>query len=1035
MERSSPVLVAAAGIAAGFLAVDLGPGATVVAGLLLVGGVRLSGAPRVRLLAVAVALGAVTAARAASAPADDAFSARLPESDAVRVVVEGVVASADPPSATGTPFVLDVERTLDAAGRHAAPGRVRALAAPGASGSPALHPGDRVTVAGLASRVPAVTNPGGFDGRAHEARRGVFARLAVPDPACVERRDASDGPLAALSRARHALAARYDETLPAADAGLLRSLVLGDRGALAPDDRERFRAAGAAHVLAISGAHVALLAAGALALLRRLRTPRRPATLVVLVAVALLVPFTGGAAPVVRSAAGFGLFALGRLLGREPSGGVLLASVGATFLVVDPTAAQDPGFRMSFAAAAGLLLLAGRIRRALASDRIVLGPGTGPPPKAPVRAALAAGIAAWLGSTPVAVHDLGQAGLVAVPVGLVVVPLSTLLMAAGTLAASLHDLPALGAGAEAAARALAVALRASLDAPVAAGFVQGPVAPPPAAWYGAYAVAFVVAGRARAPAAGAAFAALAALLGALHPERDRSPPPDVRVTLLDVGHGQAALLETPDGATALLDAGSRDRREVGARVVGPALEALGVVRLDLAVVSHADADHLNAFPSVLAHVPARLLVHPPRFDPAVLSPMAAAVPATLEAADGDVLLAGPWGRLRVLGPARDPPPDRSENDACLVLVVETSVGSLLLAGDLEAAGVDDLLAAHPDLAADVLVVPHHGLPSAGRDRLLAAVRPRHRLVSAADATAALAPAGSRVTGREGALVAQARPDGWHVGLAPRAIVRPGDGYDPPAPMADLATLALAAVVLAGIVAASVRLRWLVPAAASAAGALGLVSVAAFSWAGLAGLLAPFLVATLLGKLPGGLDAGGPRVLRQVLANGLPALLAAGAALAGLSSGAVAFAGALATLGADTVATEIGTRYGGTPRHALTGRALARGESGGVTAAGLLVSVAGAVLAPAAMLACGALGLADAGRAAAAGVVAAWLDSALGAALQRKGRCATCGRLAEGATCCGAAPVALPRRLARLDNDAVNLVTGVAGAVLAWGLAA
>jgi uncharacterized membrane protein len=68
------------------------------------------------------------------------------------------------------------------------------------------------------------------------------------------------------------------------------------------------------------------------------------------------------------------------------------------------------------------------------------------------------------------------------------------------------------------------------------------------------------------------------------------------------------------------------------------------------------------------------------------------------------------------------------------------------------------------------------------------------------------------------------------------------------------------------------------------------------------------------------------------------------------------------------------------------------------------------------------------------VVAGFADSALGAVLQRKGTCATCGRVVEDAVCCGAPPARLPGRLAFLDNDAVNLVNGVVGALIAWALA-
>ena len=124
-----------------------------------------------------------------------------------------------------------------------------------------------------------------------------------------------------------------------------------------------------------------------------------------------------------------------------------------------------------------------------------------------------------------------------------------------------------------------------------------------------------------------------------------------------------------------------------------------------------------------------------------------------------------------------------------------------------------------------------------------------------------------------------------------------------------------------------------------------MATASLGYGAFAALLAPFLVATLLGRLPGRPRERG-RSLAQVLANGLPALLGALVAFLGArGDGAALLVGGLACLGADTCATEIGTRYGGTPRALLGGRALAPGESGGVTLAGLLASAGGALLAP------------------------------------------------------------------------------------------
>ncbi len=993
--------------------------------------------------ALGLLLGLATGARARELDRSAPFVRGLPEAPA-RLDLAGTIRSADPPGRGGVAFVLDVERVTDGRGTTGVDLRLDGLvggfrargsesAAGPSSDGPPLAPGDVVTLAGIVESIPPPTNPGVYDARAAAARRGIDARVVVPDGRGVVVLRHGDGPAAAVARARTAVAAALDDAFTPDDAGLLRSLCLGDRGALAPDDRRRFREAGAAHILAISGSHVALLTATMLWMLRRARIPPRLAALVVIVGTLLLVPFTGSAPPVVRSAAGFVLFLGGRLLGREPTGTTLLAIVAAGYAVLDPGTGSDPGFRMSFAAAGGLILLAPRIRRVLVPDTIRL-PGAAPP-KALVRTALAAGLAAWLSSTPFAVAALGQAGFVAVPVGLVAVPLSTLALVGGAAAAALRAVPVLGFAARRGIEGVLAGLRWFLDRPAALGCGTGPVEPPTLVWYLAYLAAIVGLARGGARVASVSAFVLLVLLVDLGARSEPRPPAGVRLTLLDVGHGQAALLETSDGRRALLDAGSRDRRDVAERVVLPALFALRATTLDLASASHADDDHAGALPAVLDEVPTGTIIVPPRFDPAVRAALEATHRPVVAVADGDGLLAGPWGRLVVLGPRSGAAPGASRNDDCLVLAIETPWGSIVLPGDREARGVETLLATHPDLRADVLVLPHHGHPNPGRERLIAATAPGTRLASAPPSALARLPEATRATGREGALVLTLDAAGLRVD-APFASRRPTDGeYDRPLdPMHDPLTLASAAAALAVVGFVAVRLAWLTRGGAAGAVVLGFAGVLAFGWPALAALLAPFVVATLAGKLPGGDPGEGPRTLRQVAANGLVSFAGALVGIAGAPTvGLAVFLGGLAALGADTLATEFGTRYGGTPRSLATLRPLARGESGGVTIVGLVASVAGACLAPIAYVAAlgGGTGATRAVLVlAGAGFVAGLADSALGAALQRKGRCAACGAIVESAAHCGAAPAGLPRRLGWLDNDVVNLANGLVGAALA-----
>ncbi len=217
--------------------------------------------------------------------------------------------------------------------------------------------------------------------------------------------------------------------------------------------------------------------------------------------------------------------------------------------------------------------------------------------------------------------------------------------------------------------------------------------------------------------------------------------------------------------------------------------------------------------------------------------------------------------------------------------------------------------------------------------------------------------------------------------------------------------------------------WLSPGGALAALAVGALVAIGTGWAGVALLLAFFLPATLL--TPG----GGRRRAVQVLANGGIAAAAALLARAHPAWGA-AFAGALAAAAADTWATEIGGRSRQLPRLITTGRPVAAGTSGGVTWLGTAAGAAGAAFIAAVAALLGMVRPGWAALAGAGGFAACLADSLLGATLQARYRCATCGTVCETPRpCCGRIP-ALAGGLRWMTNDTVNLLATAAGAVVA-----
>jgi uncharacterized protein (TIGR00297 family) len=255
---------------------------------------------------------------------------------------------------------------------------------------------------------------------------------------------------------------------------------------------------------------------------------------------------------------------------------------------------------------------------------------------------------------------------------------------------------------------------------------------------------------------------------------------------------------------------------------------------------------------------------------------------------------------------------------------------------------------------------------------------------------------------------------------------------------------LALVVAVPIAALAMAAGSLTLAGAVAAVVVGALCIlAGWGWAAL--LILYFVVAVAFSKA--GADAkarrtgsvvakAGGRDAVQVLANGGVFALAAFASThvpaAAATLLATAAAGALAASAADTLATEIGTLAGGEPRSVMGWHTVPAGTSGGVTAAGSLAMVGGAVLVA---LAAAWMGLApDALAPATGGVAGAIADSLLGALVQERRRCPRCDRATERRIHdCGTATVHAGG-LAWLDNDLVNLCATLIGAAVAAALA-
>jgi competence protein ComEC len=618
-------------------------------------------------------------------------------------------------------------------------------------------PGERWRVAGRLARFSAPVNPGAPDVRAIWASRGVYAALRAAEGAPLGASTlAVDRARGMVDGLRLGLLSGLAPGLSADRHALLGSLLLGAGAAPVPEAiAGRFRDAGLAHLLAASGAQVALLGGLVVALVRVLGGGPVAQAILGSAGLALYLALTGGAPGMVRATL-MGLVGLaGLVLEASPLPFAALWAAVLGLVALDPACVADLGFQFSVLATYALL----RLAHGGLSARLP-GPGW-------LWTGLAAPVVTWAWVTPWQAHVFHVVPLAGIPANWASGPLVAILTPWSLGVAVLGM--AWPGGAALANRVTAVGL-AALEAVAAAAvavpgqLVAVPAVPP-----------LVLAGTYVALACGLARWRWAlAVLGLALCGWPAPAPGELQVAVLAVGQGDAIVIRTPGGETLVVDAGpAGGGSDAGARVVLPYLRQSGVRRLALAVASHPHMDHVGGLPALARALPiaeaweAGSSTEGPAARGLLASWLAAGIPWRTPAS-GPLVWRSEGVELRALQRRGRP---ASLNDASLVLTLRHGATTMLLPGDLEAPGERALAAGHETLAAQVLKVGHHGARGSSSAAWLAAVRPALAIVSVgagsvhghphAEALARLTATGAEVvrTDRHGAILL--RSDGCH----------------------------------------------------------------------------------------------------------------------------------------------------------------------------------------------------------------------------------------------------------------------------------
>jgi len=624
------------------------------------------------------------------------------------------------PSTFRARFFLDAHYLIQAHETHSVSGRVEVWLE-GAGALPQV--GERIEITGILRFPEGPSNPGGFDRSAQLRDQGIVATLDSDLAACrvLDSAALRHQPFRIRVWLRRQSIGLLERFVPPSQRGLAVALLLGDSNAMTGDDWDVYMRTGVIHALAISGQHLMVLA-GFLGVLLRLGhlTRRRTAPAIVgfLFAYAVL---TGGRPPVMRAVWMVLALSIGARIRRPVLPANALALAWILVGLWQPSDLFQTGCLLSFLAVAALIWGISYAREEDPVEKLLA-------EQRPIWMNLSLGIWRWIrwiylvnGLVWVIVMPLIAFRMnIVSPIALFIGPLIVL----GTSIALLSGFLTLILGALAPplgylfgtltgwSLAYCQSIATVGDGVPGAYFYVAAVS---AAWLllfylGIFSYLTISSVR-RHPVFFWTACALWLALGVAQQLWPRSVH-EFRCTFLAVDHGGCVVLEAPDGAVFLYDAGAMAGPEVTRQHIAPFLWQRGIRTIDEVFLSHADLDHFNGIPALLE----RFSVGRISLTPSFAARTTPGVAHTLEAIERRriptrIVSAGaPWTQngldFEILHPPTVGPPG-NENARSMVLRVEFETLSILLTGDLEKMGLEQVLRL-PARRVDVLMAPHHG---------------------------------------------------------------------------------------------------------------------------------------------------------------------------------------------------------------------------------------------------------------------------------------------------------------------------------------
>jgi competence protein ComEC len=656
-----------------------------------------------------------------------------------------------------------------------------------------LMPGDRVRGWAVWRTPHNYQNPGSSDIAGMLARRDVFLVGRAKSARLIEsiQGDCSSFMTAASNAVRNRVRRSLQPIQREGDnqsSAILASLIIGDYSKLTNSTREIFQNSGTYHVLVVSGLHVAWIAGVLMLLFRWIRLPERIRYLLTALAIIFYAAVIGFQASITRCLWMFILYLVGRLLIRQADPANILFATALLILLVEPDWLFEVGFQLSFLSVLAIAMTAAPaierylrplldpLRHSGYPDRLFLEPGSWhrrgrkfrvqcelffeemtdslfPAAYGPILCVvrvlssfalatcgvflISLSVQIWL--EPLLAYYFNRMSWISPLANLALVPFSSLVLSAGVISTIAMNVPWLGAALIQIAGWLASMLLYSAGriTMIEGAWQRCPT--PTAIWVELgilllFLWTFFKWKRFWIPCS-YILLLLAFLSLGWHPALiQKQEKALLKITFLDVGEGDSAVISFPNGRHWVLDAGglreSAHSLDIGEAVVSRYLWHEWITKLDRAILSHSDLDHAGGMPTVLKNFPVSRLDYSPGNEPilrAILE-IARRKKARLNLTHSGIEEKAGEATVRIFHPPGQSNP-ASTNENSIVLGIYYKRFSVLFTGDLERMGESEIMN-HPwDLGCVVLKAAHHGSRSGTSYTFLDRTQPRWAVLS------------------------------------------------------------------------------------------------------------------------------------------------------------------------------------------------------------------------------------------------------------------------------------------------------------------